>query len=176
VSTTGIVETNFVEGSVSFMIVDTGGENNERKKWVQCFEGVDAVFFFVALSDYNMKLIEDNSTNRMHESLALFDEVCNSVFFMKSNMIVFFNKNDIFREKIKRVHLNVCFEDYAGPMEYEESIDFIMDKFNTVNRNSYKNIYIHTMCAIDTQWVEMVFMAVKDLLLRSLLVTLYGGI
>jgi guanine nucleotide-binding protein G(i) subunit alpha len=44
---------------------DVGGQRNERKKWIHCFEGVTAVIFVAAISEYDQKLFEDASTNRM---------------------------------------------------------------------------------------------------------------
>ena len=42
-----------------------GGQRNERKKWIHCFEGVDAVIFVAAISEYDQKLFEDSTKNRM---------------------------------------------------------------------------------------------------------------
>ncbi len=63
---------------------------------------------------YDLKLYEDETVNRMDESLKLFDEICNSKWFADVNIILFLNKSDIFAEKIKKVDLNVCFPDYKG--------------------------------------------------------------
>lgn len=168
----GIVDINFTVDSIKFKMVDVGGQRSERRKWIHCFQDVTAVIFFAALSEYDMKIIEDEVTNRMHESLKLFDEVCNSEFFRETAMILFLNKDDLFKEKIVRVNLNVCFEDYIGPLDYKEGIKFISSKFIAVNQNSLKNIYIHVTCATDTECVTMVFNAVKDIILRT---ALYGA-
>jgi len=40
-------------------IFDIGGQRSERKKWIHCFEGVTAIIFIVALSEYDLCLIED---------------------------------------------------------------------------------------------------------------------
>jgi GTPase SAR1 family protein len=65
VRTSGIVTERYkIDGSI-FEMYDVGGQRNERKKWIHCFEGVTAVIFVAALSEYDQKLFEDASTNRM---------------------------------------------------------------------------------------------------------------
>jgi hypothetical protein len=61
-----------IEGK-EFVVIDVGGQRNERKKWIHCFEDVTAIIFIASLSEYDSLLFEDNSTNRMHEALDLFD-------------------------------------------------------------------------------------------------------
>ena len=43
---------------------DIGGQRSERKKWIHCFEGVTAIIFLVALSEYDLTLIEDQEMVR----------------------------------------------------------------------------------------------------------------
>ncbi len=50
----------------------------------------------------------------MHESLHLFNSICNHRFFATTSIVLFLNKKDLFEEKIKKVHLNICFPDYDG--------------------------------------------------------------
>ena len=38
---------------------DVGGQRSERKKWIHCFEGVTAIIFIVAMSEYDLMLAED---------------------------------------------------------------------------------------------------------------------
>ena len=73
-----------------------------------------AVIFCVALSEYDQTLREDDTQNRMKESLLLFDEICNSHWFRNTTFILFLNKTDLFKEKIQRVDLKVCFPNYIG--------------------------------------------------------------
>jgi len=100
--TTGIIETEFIVEKTKFKMVDVGGQRSERKKWMHCFQDVTAVIFCVAISEYDLKLYEDDQTNRMHESLKLFKEICNSKWFIDTAMILFLNKRDLFAEKIKK--------------------------------------------------------------------------
>lgn len=52
--------------------------------------------------------------NRMHESLKLFDSICNNKWFTDTSIILFLNKKDIFEEKIKKSPLTICFPEYTG--------------------------------------------------------------
>jgi len=112
--TTGITEITFELSGVHWRMMDVGGQRNERKKWIHCFQDVTALIFCVALSEYDMKLYEDERVNRMHESITLFDEICNCQWFGDTSVILFLNKRDLFEEKIKRVDMKCCFEDYTG--------------------------------------------------------------
>ncbi len=71
---------------------DVGGQRNERKKWIHCFEHVTAVLFVVALSEYNMVLFEDHTQNRLTESLNLFKEICNTRYLSNVALMLFLNK------------------------------------------------------------------------------------
>jgi guanine nucleotide-binding protein G(i) subunit alpha len=110
---------------------DVGGQRNERKKWIHCFEGVTAVIFVAALSEYDQILFEDASTNRMMEALNLFDEICNNSFFIKSAMILFLNKRDLFAEKIKlkKISDSSMFREYQGVDNDYESGNLIILSF-----------------------------------------------
>jgi len=53
VRTTGIVENEFEIDGNKFKMFDVGGQRNERKKWIHCFENVTAVLFVAAVSEYD---------------------------------------------------------------------------------------------------------------------------
>ena len=63
--------------------------------------------------------------NRMHESLKLFDSICNNKWFTDTSIILFLNKKDIFEEKIKKSPLTICFPEYTGraPLPLRDSRD-----------------------------------------------------
>lgn len=79
---------------MKYKLFDVGGQRSERKKWIHCFENVTAILFLVAISEYDQSLYEDESINRMQESLALFDSICNSRWFVRTSIILFLNKID----------------------------------------------------------------------------------
>jgi len=167
VRTTGIVENEFeIEGN-QFKMFDVGGQRNERKKWIHCFENVTAVLFVAAISEYDQMLYEDENTNRIVEALNLFEEICNSRWFRETSMILFLNKRDLFAEKIQTVPLDLYFPEYKGGNDFDSARFFMQEQFESKNRNSDKQIYTHVTCATDTNNVAAVFNAVKDIIIRK---------
>lgn len=168
VRTTGIVETSFeIEGN-NFKMFDVGGQRNERKKWIHCFENVSCVVFVAAISEYDQVLFEDDSTNRVTEALNLFDEICNSRWFTETSIILFLNKRDLFMEKIQKVPLHKCFNDYCGAEnDYDMGCEYFREKFESKNRCQSKEIYTHVTCATDPGNVAHVFESVKDILIKQ---------
>ena len=67
--TSGIVEVKYIVDGVVFTMIDVGGQRNERKKWMHCFDNVTAVIFVVAINEYDQVLYEDNKTKRMVEAI-----------------------------------------------------------------------------------------------------------
>jgi guanine nucleotide-binding protein G(i) subunit alpha len=170
VRTSGIVTESYdIDGTV-FEMYDVGGQRNERKKWIHCFEGVTAIIFVAALSEYDQKLFEDASQNRMIEAMDLFGEIINNKFFEKSSIILFLNKRDLFETKILKVHIadTELFADFAGPKgDYDAGVKYFLDKFLSRNKSADRQIYHHTTCATDTKNVRIVFDSCKDIILRE---------
>eukprot|EP00727_Mastigamoeba_balamuthi_P006487 m51a1_g2459 putative g-protein subunit alpha 1 (239) ;mRNA; f:18095-19087 len=168
--TTGINEIKFDIQGTPFRMLDVGGQRSERRKWIHCFQDVTSVIFCVALSEYDLKLYEDDTTNRMQESLKLWKEICNTKWFINTHMILFLNKRDLFEEKIKRVPLTVCFPLYDGPPgSFDAAAQYIRDEFLALNKNPKKTVTVHITCATDTELVRRLFADVKELLLRILI-------
>ena len=57
--------------------------------------------------------------NRMHESMKLFDSICNNKWFTETSIILFLNKKDLFEEKITKSPLTICFPEYTGKLEQQ---------------------------------------------------------
>jgi len=169
VATTGIVEHEFEIGKNIFKMFDVGGQRSERKKWIHCFENVTAVLFVSAISEYDQVLFEDNVTNRLDESLKLFDEVCNSTYLKNVAFILFLNKEDLFRDKITRVPLSECFSDFDPKYDgnFPACSSFIRDKFLVLNKQPKRPVYHHITCATDSENIRTVFKAVKDIVIRK---------
>ncbi|PNS16988.1 hypothetical protein CAC42_4952 [Sphaceloma murrayae] len=166
--TTGIYETRFQMGQLSIHMFDVGGQRSERKKWIHCFENVTSIIFCVALSEYDQVLLEASDQNRMMESLVLFDSVVNSRWFMRTSIILFLNKVDLFRQKLGKSPLSKYFPDYSGGDDVNRAAKYLLWRFNQVNR-AHLNLYPHLTQATDTSNIRLVFAAVKETILQNAL-------
>uniref|UniRef100_A0A5K3F6D5 Guanine nucleotide-binding protein G(s) subunit alpha n=1 Tax=Mesocestoides corti TaxID=53468 RepID=A0A5K3F6D5_MESCO len=101
VLTSGIFETKFTVDKVQFHMFDVGGQREERRKWIQCFNDVTAIIFVAACSSYNMVLREDPNKNRVRESLELLGSIWNNRWLKNISVILFLNKQDLLAEKVK---------------------------------------------------------------------------
>ncbi|CAJ0586065.1 unnamed protein product, partial [Mesorhabditis spiculigera] len=167
IKTTGIVEVKFQMKNVDFRVFDVGGQRSERKKWIHCFEDVNAIIFIAAISEYDQVLFEDETTNRMIESMRLFESICNSRWFINTSMILFLNKKDLFAEKIQRTSIKIAFPEYKGGQNYDEAVAYIEEKFEALNANPEKTIYMHQTCATDTNQVQMILDSVIDMIIQA---------
>jgi len=163
--TTGIVDNEFRMGTEKFRMVDVGGQRNERKKWIHCFESVTAIIFVAAISEYDQKLFEDETVDRTKETLTLFENTLNNRTFNNVTLVLFLNKADVFREKIKNHPLGDIFPEYKGGADYELAIEFMRSLFEKVNYKK-RTYFTHITCATSTQNVEQIFPAVYNEVLQ----------
>ncbi|KAI7849326.1 guanine nucleotide binding protein, alpha subunit [Circinella umbellata] len=173
IKTTGIVETTFRNGPIIYRMCDVGGQRSERKKWIHCFENVASVLFVVAISGYDCCLVEDRDSNQMYEALMLFDSICNSKWFTNTSMILFLNKVDVFRRKLRISPIKAYFPDYTGPSkDYNQAADYFRKRFEMLNRSTRKQIYVHYTVATDTRLLGHVMNSVSDSILHENVQTL----
>lgn len=166
IRTTGIVESSYVIQGIKFNFIDVGGQRNERKKWIHCFDGVDAILFVAAISEYDQYLYEDDSVNCLEEALNLFEEISCNRWLSHINIILFLNKVDLFKEKIERIPLSLYFPDYKGEDSILSGTKFMENLFRKRYRGKEK-LYIHTTCATNRDNVKLVFEGVKDMIIRK---------
>jgi hypothetical protein len=76
----------------------------------------------------------------MMESLVLFDSVVNSRWFMRTSIILFLNKVDLFKAKLARSPLGNYFPDYSGGNDVNRAAKYLLWRFNQVNR-AHLNLY-----------------------------------
>jgi len=170
IPTTGMRDKRFMINNTVFNIYDVGGQRSERNKWIHCFDSVHGILFVASLSCYDQNLYEENELNAMTEALELFNIVANSRYFLHASLILFLNKSDLFRDKIKHKPLTVCFDQYRGDNSFEDASDYITMQFkNEMTKREQKMLYTHITCATDTKNVEKVFDDVQHTIVQNAL-------
>lgn len=186
VRTMGIVETEFSPVGETkkrgelYRLFDVGGQRNERRKWIHLFDGVTAVIFCAALSEYDQTLFEDESSNRMIETKELFEWVLKEPTFEKTSFLLFLNKFDIFEQKINKVPLNTCewFKDYkpltSGQAEVENAYGYVKTKFEELYNESTppdqrldRVFKVYKTTALDENLIKRTFRLVDEVLVRQ---------
>ncbi|MES1920934.1 guanine nucleotide-binding protein subunit alpha [Bonamia ostreae] len=117
-------------------IFDVGGQRAERKAWQNVFANTSALYFFVAISEYAMKCIEDDVTNRICEALSVLRILSEAPVFATTPMLIVVTKSDQLKAKLdegEKFHLEppesgiASFEPYRGDNTLEDIQQYIED-------------------------------------------------
>lgn len=172
VRTSGIIETQFQVNDFVFRLYDVGGQRSERRKWLSCFDCIQAVLFVVALSSYDSLLIKEPKTSKLQESLQLFASICCMEVFKDVLLILFMNKTDLFKEKILNSgrHLRLYLPSYTGAdCDVEAAAGCITTTFLSCNIKTNKPVYHHFTTATDcTNMTVVLQMLTEQILLENI--------
>jgi GTPase SAR1 family protein len=169
--TTQVTVERYTIDGIQFEVYDVGGQRSERRKWIGCFENVDAVIFVAALSEYDQTLAESRRQNRMMEALNLFESVVKNENFADTSIMLFLNKKDIFAEKI--MYSNIAdspfFSDYAGPpQDFDHGVLYFIQKFEEhLGGDEFNDSFIHVTCATDTNNMEFVLDSSRTIIMTD---------
>ncbi|KAB0360751.1 hypothetical protein FD755_020757 [Muntiacus reevesi] len=167
--TKGIHEYDFEIKNVPFKMVDVGGQRSERKRWFECFDSVTSILFLVSSSEFDQVLMEDRLTNRLTESLNIFETIVNNRVFSNVSIILFLNKTDLLEEKVQIVSIKDYFLEFEGdPHCLRDVQKFLVECFRSKRRDQQqKPLYHHFTTAINTENIRLVFRDVKDTILHD---------
>ncbi|ORY36928.1 G-alpha-domain-containing protein [Rhizoclosmatium globosum] len=166
IKTTTVTETKFTVEGVLYRVFDVGGQRSERRKWAAHFDNVEAIIFLVAISSYDQACADAEGMNRMIESINVFNSICNHPLFKNTSTILFFNKIDLFREKIKTSPIQSYFPDFHGGENYDEGCLYFEKKFLDLNRVQGKQIFTHFTWATDTKQIAKILKDVRASILK----------
>ncbi|KAJ5074256.1 guanine nucleotide-binding protein g(o) subunit alpha [Anaeramoeba ignava] len=164
IPTTGVQTLSFVHSNYPWRVIDVGGQRSERRKWIHHFDNVTVLIFIIAISEFDQKLMEDETTNRLEEALELFKKTINNQYFSGTNCILIFNKIDMFKLKLKKRKLADWFPDYTGGNDFESACEFIQGMFMKVpitKKSHPRKIISHFACATNTQSVKQIFNVIE---------------
>lgn len=89
----------------------------------------------------------------MVESLILFESVINSRWFLRTSIILFLNKIDVFKHKLPKVPLEQYFPEYAGGPDINKAAKYILWRFMQTNK---------ARLSIYPQWVFLSYFGIVD--------------
>jgi signal recognition particle receptor subunit beta len=150
ISTNSVTETIFQIDGNAFHFYDVSGLKHRRRQWTQYFMDVTTILFIVSLAGYDQVMAEDEKTNRLTDSIVLFGQIVNNPILSKPDVIVFFNKQDLYDEKIKQSNLHDYFPEYVGKKgSKSQGYQFIKEKFLSQSQDEKRLILTHTTCCTD---------------------------
>eukprot|EP00475_Leptophrys_vorax_P016610 TRINITY_DN23082_c0_g1_i4.p1 TRINITY_DN23082_c0_g1~~TRINITY_DN23082_c0_g1_i4.p1 ORF type:complete len:356 (-),score=88.42 TRINITY_DN23082_c0_g1_i4:111-1154(-) len=154
---TGFLEGRFTIDKLKILLCTAGSQRNERRKWPGMFEGVTAVLYVVAISEYDQFLWEDESTLRTTESLEVFDHLV-AQYFPSTPIILILTKKDLFDQKFLKVPLKDYFPDFTGD-RVEEGYEFLKQMYRS--RLPHNKFHCYVMTAIDSSDFKRVFQEIQ---------------
>jgi len=170
-NTVGVIPYEFIVDDICFKIIDMGGEREERVRWIDFLASkITCVIFLTAIDEFDTEfIVEDQRKNRLKESLELFRQIQTFQWLSHTTFILFLNKVDIFKEKIRTSDMRDHFPDFKGIRHDEQTgQEFVKKKFTEKNNHSrtQRMVYPHFTCATDTETMRFVFDVVRDTILQ----------
>lgn len=180
-TTKGVVEFAMTIDNVPFLFVDVGGQRTQRQKWFQCFDSVTSILFLASSSEFDQVILEDRRTNRLQESRNIFDTIVNNRIFTNISVILFLNKMDLLKLKVKSADISRHHPEFkdlkevgeyapgfsGDPHDVEDVKKFLIYYFLSTRRMAEKPLYHHFTVAVDTNNISIVFKDVKDIILKK---------
>ncbi|GMT11273.1 hypothetical protein PFISCL1PPCAC_2570, partial [Pristionchus fissidentatus] len=124
IPTIGVQNVIFTANNKTFQLFDMGGQKMDRRKWADMYDGIDAILFCLAISEYDQVLSEDMKTNRLEDSMDLLDKIAHESKFESIPIFVFLNEIDVFTNKLAVFPLQDFLPDYDGKST-EDALNFV---------------------------------------------------
>ncbi|CAB3397230.1 unnamed protein product [Caenorhabditis bovis] len=168
VPTVGVQNVIFTANNQTFQLFDIGGQRIDRRKWAIHYDGIDAIFFCIAISEYDQLMNEDMMTNRLDDALLLLEKISKEPLFEKTMIYVFMNEVDVFREKISEIPLENFQLDFKGG-NAADALEFMEELVVKSLANRDPSLYkIYQSVAIDTKLMKDILESVfKDIKKRK---------
>lgn len=141
-----------------FVFYDVGGQKRHRTEWASLLHDKKYVVFFASLAEYNEKLEEDEKTNRLVESIALFQQLVRVMSDKHKSYMLMLNKEDLFDDKLihGQIKLSDYFPDYTGAdTDADAAKQFIKGLF--LKGIEHEQIFTRFTTAIDENNIKSVF-------------------
>ncbi|KAG6888256.1 hypothetical protein C0995_009457 [Termitomyces sp. Mi166 len=124
------------------------------------------------VSVFDQRLEEDPRVNRLEDSIILWTSICQSKLLAKTQLILFLNKCDLLRRKLKRgVRVRDFLPSYGNrPNEVMPVVKYFKEKFKDIQKHSspeVRSAYIYPTTVTDTEATAVTLESVRDGILRE---------
>ena len=151
--------------SSSFSLLELAGIYSDKRKWAHFFENeVTTIIYCVDMSIYDQWTTETPSSNRMLETISLWESTCKHPWFCRTPIVLLLNKIDLFAVKLQSAPLSSCFPDYyestCGANELQSAAQFLKEKFLSIVQSPSspsRPIFCYFTCAIETTNLKSTF-------------------
>ncbi|KAF6753959.1 guanine nucleotide binding protein, alpha subunit [Ephemerocybe angulata] len=156
-----------------WLLYDVGGSRTGRNAWIPFFEGVNAIIFLAPLSTFDERLLEDSRINRLEDSFLLWRTVCSSPLLANASLILFMNKCDLLKRKLKAgVRVARYLPSYGTERGNDAGtvVKYLKDKFKDIQKTAStggRAAYYYATSVTDTRTTAITLVAVKDIILRD---------
>ncbi|KAJ3513146.1 hypothetical protein NLJ89_g3115 [Agrocybe chaxingu] len=166
-----IIAENGPDNARYWTIYDVGGS---KTAWAQFFDDVNIIIFLAPMSGFNQVLAEDESVNRLTDSLRLWQMICSNKVLSNIEFVLFLNKLDILDSKLKSgIQFSSFVTSYVNkPNETKPVAKYLLDVFVSIHQQhspKRRKLHPHLTCAVDTKATASVIHRIQDLILVKLL-------
>jgi len=96
------------------------------------------LYFKASSSEFDEYLREDGKTNRLEESCKVFETLLNYKYLKNVEFILFLNKHDLLKEKIKTINIkNYCRDFKGNPSSLADVENYLIKKFTVFQTNQF---------------------------------------
>lgn len=159
-----------------WIMYDLEGTRSSRASWAPFFDDMNAIIFLAPISCFDEQLREDRNVNRLEDSLQLWRTVCSSRILAKTQIILFLNKCDIFRNKLQRGVLVKTYVPSFGDRQNDvaTAMKYFQHHFKEIFKSCSpepRPFFVYFTSVIDTQATAATLAMVQDSVLRQNLQT-----
>ncbi|KAJ7040578.1 G-protein alpha subunit [Mycena alexandri] len=154
-------------GVKDFWIYDVPGSRGSRAVW----SVLQAIVFLTPLSFYEV-LEEDNRVNRLEDSVVLWKEICANALLENCQIILFFNKMDILKAKLRS---GLIIKEYVPSFaerenSYAGATGYFKEKFRAYHKRTSpkpRSFFYYETTAVDTRSTAKIIGAVHEEIFRK---------
>mmetsp|Transcript_64250 Transcript_64250/g.171368 ORF Transcript_64250/g.171368 Transcript_64250/m.171368 type:complete len:420 (-) Transcript_64250:129-1388(-) len=159
-----------VFAELKWMLIDVGGQRNERRKWLHCLDDVLCLMWTVGLVEYQQVLYEEPDRVRILESLDLFSKWANNKQFQHMPIMLIFTKLDLFEATYDEERFREVFPRFTGPKNTGQNaaVRFLVKEFKSrlELRPQSSQVLTYTLDTTDPNDFEDMLHALRALVAR----------